>query len=156
MTDRTDPASIFGLAPGGVCRASRSPGCWWALTPPFHPYLTESLVRGSNSTDYGPRTKDSARRYLSVALSLSLPGGCRAWTVGVTHHRGPNEPGLSSLRLRGQRPSCRLVKVPLSYHDTRWAGRDRVFICLTVVLREVYTGLQQPAQVRSTSPAGLP
>jgi hypothetical protein len=31
-------ALLFGLAPGGVCSASQSPGCWWALTPPFHPY----------------------------------------------------------------------------------------------------------------------
>src|SRR5262245_34595947 len=32
VADRTGPAPIFGLAPGGVCRASLSPGCWWALT----------------------------------------------------------------------------------------------------------------------------
>src|SRR6185437_11479164 len=32
VTGRTSPAPIFGLAPGGVCRASLSPGCWWALT----------------------------------------------------------------------------------------------------------------------------
>jgi len=38
LTGRTSPAPILGLAPGGVCRASLSPGCWWALTPPFHPY----------------------------------------------------------------------------------------------------------------------
>ena len=30
--DRTSPSFLFGLAPGGVCRASLSPGCWWALT----------------------------------------------------------------------------------------------------------------------------
>jgi len=29
---------LFGLAPGGVYPASQSPGCWWALTSPFHPY----------------------------------------------------------------------------------------------------------------------
>jgi hypothetical protein len=32
-------ASLFGLAPGGVCRALRRwPRRRWALTPPFHPY----------------------------------------------------------------------------------------------------------------------
>ena len=31
---------LFGLAPDGVYLASRSPGCWWALTPPLHPYPT--------------------------------------------------------------------------------------------------------------------
>src|SRR5262249_22206764 len=35
--DRTSPPLLFGLAPGGVCRAGLSPGRWWALTPPFHP-----------------------------------------------------------------------------------------------------------------------
>jgi len=28
---------LFDLAPGGVCRADRSPGRWCALTAPFHP-----------------------------------------------------------------------------------------------------------------------
>ena len=31
---------LFGLAPDGVYLASRSPDCWWALTPPLHPYPT--------------------------------------------------------------------------------------------------------------------
>src|SRR5258708_24025094 len=31
-------ALLFGLAPGGVYLAGRSPGRRWALTPPFHPY----------------------------------------------------------------------------------------------------------------------
>jgi len=30
--------SLFGLAPDAVYQASLSPDCWWALTPPFHPY----------------------------------------------------------------------------------------------------------------------
>lgn len=47
QTGRADPSPIFGLAPGGVCRASRSPGCWCALTlrltpAPFHPYRRRS------------------------------------------------------------------------------------------------------------------
>src|SRR5438105_11050191 len=35
-------ALLFGLAPGGVCLAGRSPGRRWALTPPFHPYRQRS------------------------------------------------------------------------------------------------------------------
>src|SRR5205085_11515049 len=35
-------ALLFGLAPGGVCLAGRSPGRRWALTPPFHPCLSRS------------------------------------------------------------------------------------------------------------------
>ena len=52
---------LHGLAPGEVYPAGRSPGRWWALTPPLHPY------RGS-------------RRSVSVALSVGLP------RLGVTQH----------------------------------------------------------------------
>src|SRR5688500_14016073 len=31
--------SLFRLAPDGVWLAAVSPQRWWALTPPFHPYL---------------------------------------------------------------------------------------------------------------------
>jgi len=37
-----DSAPLFGLAPGGVCPATTSQSCWWALTPPFHPYRRET------------------------------------------------------------------------------------------------------------------
>jgi len=37
-------APLFGLAPDGVCQASRSPNCWWALTSPFHPYPETGAV----------------------------------------------------------------------------------------------------------------
>ena len=35
---------LFSLASGGVCLASRSPGCWCALTAPLHPYLLSEAV----------------------------------------------------------------------------------------------------------------
>ena len=41
------------------------PGCWWSLTPPFHPYPVPRTARGG---------------LLSVALSRGSP------RVGVTHH----------------------------------------------------------------------
>jgi hypothetical protein len=65
---RTSPPPLFGLAPGGVCRASRSPDCWCALTAPFHPYLIPVIYRAIGGM-------------LSVALSLA------SRPVGVTHHR---------------------------------------------------------------------
>jgi len=75
---RTGPAPLFGLAPGGVCRASLSPGCWWALTlrdrspPAFSP-----LPRG---------THRSARRYAFCCTIPILPGRCRVgrWALPTT------------------------------------------------------------------------
>src|SRR5919201_2184771 len=52
---------LRGLAPGEVYPAGRSPGSWWALTPPLHPYRM-------------------LRRSLSVALSVGVP------RLGVTQH----------------------------------------------------------------------
>ena len=58
--------SLFGLAPGGVCRAGLLPGSRCALTAPFHPCHA---------------FRRTVRRYLSVALSV----GSRR--PGVTWHR---------------------------------------------------------------------
>ena len=37
LGEQPGDALLFGLAPGGVYLAGRSPGRRWALTPPFHP-----------------------------------------------------------------------------------------------------------------------
>ena len=58
--------SLFGLAPGGVCRAGLLPDSRCALTAPFHPCHA---------------FRRTVRRYLSVALSV----GSRR--PGVTWHR---------------------------------------------------------------------
>ena len=58
--------SLFGLAPGGVCRAGLLPGSRCALTAPFHPCHASRRI---------------VRRYLSVALSV----GSRR--PGITWHR---------------------------------------------------------------------
>src|SRR5258706_7715293 len=55
-------ALLFGLAPGGVCLAGRSPGRRWALTPPFHPYLAARLRRHALPGGF-----------ISVALSFVSP-----------------------------------------------------------------------------------
>ena len=65
---------LFGIAPGGACRAVRLPRPRWALTPPFHPYP-------------GPKAGGGL---FSVALSLGLP------RPGVTRHPCFMESGLSS------------------------------------------------------------
>ncbi len=57
--------SLFGLAPGGVCRAGPLPDSRCALTAPFHPL---------------PAPRKERRRYLSVALSVGLR------RPGVTWH----------------------------------------------------------------------
>jgi len=38
---RIAQAILFDLAPHGVYQPNGHPVRWWALTPPFHPYLTE-------------------------------------------------------------------------------------------------------------------
>src|ERR1700687_3011436 len=55
-------ALLFGLAPGGVCLAGRSPGRRWALTPPFHPCPTAPL-----------RRSERPGGVISVALSFGSP-----------------------------------------------------------------------------------
>ncbi len=73
--------SLFGLAPGGVCRAGLLPDSRCALTAPFHPYHARL------STPFGG--------LLSVALSV----GSRR--PGVTWHRAlwsPDFPRHSSRR----------------------------------------------------------
>ena len=72
---------LFGLAPGGVCRAAAVTGS------AVGSYPTLSLSPGRSPSDL-----------LSVALSLGSP------PPAVTRHRRSMEPGLSSPRLRGPRP----------------------------------------------------
>ena len=81
-------APLFGLAPGGVCHATRRcPRARCALTAPFHPYLI--LLRGHRRSVLccTGRQLTLPRRYLALC---------------------PVEPGLSSKRLRTSRLSGRL------------------------------------------------
>ena len=87
------PILLSGLAPGGVCRAGTVAG------PAVRSYRTVSPL---------PRDpKAPAGGLFSVALSL------RSLSPGVTRHRLPVEPGLSStaaIKPRRQRPSSRLAR----------------------------------------------
>jgi hypothetical protein len=76
------PVSLLGLAPGGVCRAARSPGRWWSLTPPFHPCLCRDAC--------APGHRRSA---LCCTFRRVAPPGCYPASC-------PVESGLSSTRLR--------------------------------------------------------
>src|SRR5690606_16934719 len=64
-------ASLFGLAPGGVCRAGLLPGSRCALTAPFHPCLIPTHL--------------AVRRAIGGLLSVALSVGSRR--PGVTWHR---------------------------------------------------------------------
>ena len=80
------------LLPVGFALPPPSPAARCALTAPFHPYLPCARAKG--------------RRYVSVALSLRSP------SPGVTRHRVPVEPGLSSPRPSPaeRQPSSRLTR----------------------------------------------
>ncbi len=94
VTGRTSPAPIFGLAPGGVCRASLSPGCWWALTlrdrgpPTFSPLPLTPVQRRYAFCCTFPVLSDGGRypppRPVEPGLSSprSGPGSCQAPTTG--------------------------------------------------------------------------
>jgi hypothetical protein len=92
--DSTGPASKttnvalrpqFGLAPGGVYRADRSPGRWCALTAPFHPYRP-----------FGRRSA-----FCGTVLRVAPTGG---WPAPC-----PVEAGLSSIpAAAGPRPPSQL------------------------------------------------
>jgi hypothetical protein len=75
---RSDPRpSLFGLAPGGACRA---------------PFLTVGAVRSYRTVSPLPVMAEAlAGGLFSVALSLGSP------PPGVTWHLAFPEPGLSSL-----------------------------------------------------------
>ena len=104
-------ALLFGLAPGGVCLAGRSPGRRWALTPPFHPYLTARLRRhqrlGGNFLWHFPSSRPDwelpsallcgARTFLQPLIrwsavtrpprpEISLPSSLGFLNVGVERH----------------------------------------------------------------------
>ena len=78
---------LFGLAPGGACRAA---------------FLTVGAVV-SYTTVSPLLSAEAASGLFSVALSLEL------LPAGVTRRRIRVEPGLSSRRLRTPRPSSRLA-----------------------------------------------
>ncbi len=86
--------SLFGLAPGGVCRAGLLPGSRCALTAPFHPCHA---------------SRRTVRRYLSVALSV----GSRR--PGVTWHRALWSPDFPRHPRRGDaaaRPAPPAPSIP--------------------------------------------
>ena len=113
VAGRTDPAPIFGLASGGVCRASRSPGCWCALTAPFHPY--RGREQGTGNRGQG--------RSVTILFPVPCPLFPVPWprrftfccTVPVLADGGrypppcPVKPGLSSAR-RTRRPRATAVR----------------------------------------------
>src|SRR6185369_3172095 len=102
-TGRSQRSSLFGLAPGGVCRASELPRCWCALTAPFHPYRATSR-RGLKVPRGG---------LLSVALSRTLRP---ADVIGHPVLRSPDFPPAAFAT--GSRPA----RLKTKSHDSLWTG----------------------------------
>lgn len=76
------------LAPGGVYLASRSPGCWCALTAPLHPYPTP--LKASGGLHF-------CGTFLGVASTGCYPAPC------------PVELGLSSCEANASPAAIRLT-----------------------------------------------
>ena len=93
--------ALLGLAPGGVYLASRSPGCRWALTPPFH------LCR-----------REPRRPCLSVALSLRFPspGVTRRPALGSSDFPRPGAPAAATC------PPPASIVAPAGRRRRRWGA----------------------------------
>ena len=100
-------ASLFGLAPGGVCSAGRSPDRWCALTAPSHPYRR-------------PHTEGRTGRR---CVSVRFPSARAAWELPSALSRGartfldprtsrePRPPGgLADFTVARSAPIQRLVR----------------------------------------------
>ena len=85
-----DPSSYAVLLPAGFTVPRPLPAARCALTAPFHPYRRSGRTRVAGGL-------------FSVALSLS------SRSPAVNRRRSSMEPGLSSLLLRGERPSGHLA-----------------------------------------------
>jgi hypothetical protein len=83
------PALLFGLAPGGVCRASLSPGCWWALTlrnrssPTFSPLLRR-MAGKLQAHGLQPVGLSDHPRTGAVFFLLHFPYPCGRWALPTT------------------------------------------------------------------------
>ncbi len=77
--------SPLGLAPDGVYIAGQSPVRWWALTPPFHPYL----LRGGLFLLHYPWSR------LHWVLPSALAHGVRTFLIPC----GTRSPDLVVLQL---------------------------------------------------------
>ncbi len=119
---RTGCCPYLVLLPVGFAVPRPLPAARCALTAPFHPYL---------------RARRRAGGLLSVALSLGSP------PPGVTRHRDPVEPGLSSLRLQATeaRPSSHLTCLPVR----RWPMRGQPTRPATAAARPAVSASIRPS-----------
>src|SRR3546814_16258395 len=92
--------SLFGLAPGGVCRAGLLPGSRCALTAPFHP------CHARLATPFGGIF---LLHFPSARAAQALPGTvpCGARTFLDTPERAPPLPGrLRRAQCTRERTRC--------------------------------------------------
>ena len=125
--------SLFGLAPGGVCRAGLLPGSRCALTAPFHPCLIPRHPAAAFPEGTWPML-----RIVMSPLCGAAPGwrGPSAVSFCCTFRRlapprrylapCPVEPGLSSACLRMTRLSGRLRRLPFYGFRRRVSGSHEI------------------------------
>lgn len=117
---------LFGLAPGGVCLACRSPDSWWALTPPFHPY--PALITGFGGLLGNNAFNEAGHGLLCAKLYNECRAVCFCGTflgltpTGIFPAPCPVEPGLSSPPQRG---SDRLGSFPQLYSLAFIVGKGK-------------------------------
>jgi len=131
--------SLFGLAPGGVCRAGLLPGSRCALTAPFHPCphpatpLSSPGALGRLRRQVQPASPKHRQRggraaggifllhFPSARAAQALPGtvpcGARTFLGIRTHRSGP----MTRLSGRLRRVHCRMQ----ASHACEWRDLDR-------------------------------
>src|SRR5438270_12555530 len=81
---------LLRLAPDGVWLAAVSPRRWWALTPPFHPYLQR--LRRDASLSAVSFLCHFPSAFAAWVAPASLPCGVRTFLEAP--HDAPRSPGL--------------------------------------------------------------
>ncbi len=114
---------LFGLAPGGVYLASRSPGCWCALTAPLHPYPQQKSEAGSRKSEHFHDPTSDLRHPTSVqAVSISVALALGSPPLGVTQHPALWSPDFPPVAPAGRdRRSGTLLQIP-SKISNKWQG----------------------------------
>ncbi len=136
--------SLFGLAPGGVCRAGPLPDSRCALTAPFHPYHAP-LARpfGGISLLHFPSA------CAAQALPGTLPYGARTFlgTLASDATVWPTPPGRTIRAIARSCPACRFLR----RRERRAQIRARTTIQSPPPVSRVARA-KEPSGSRSTAP----
>jgi hypothetical protein len=132
-TGRAPKVLLFGLAPGGVCPAGRSPDRWCALTAPFHPCPGSPAPCGC----FLRRKADvpALGGVVSVALSVGSP------LLGVTQHPARRSSDFPLLRLPAARQTNRKSGHPAYWRPQSTVGSQASQTMMAKPLATVLPGL---------------